>query len=107
VRPCGACGGAYRAGTRALVFTHDGSSARRLICGGCAKRGLLVVALTMPPKVIEKSVRSEAVAQTLRMLRTYAAAARATGGPDPFALGRAEGLDVAIETLTRNADGAP
>jgi hypothetical protein len=97
---CGACGNEYRTGTMALVF-RDGEALRRRVCPRCVRRGVLLVAATAPVKRVEKIVRTEAVEQTLRMLRTYARMAKSAGLD-----AKAEGIEVAIETLTRNASEA-
>ena len=95
---CGACGGEYRVGTMALVFAPGEKPARRRVCPKCAGRGLLVVAKEKAPVVVKKEVRSDAVAQAIRMLTTYAGAARASGLDE-----RAEGIEVGIETLKRSS----
>jgi hypothetical protein len=98
VRTCKACGEKRRVLTRAVVFHVDGTPpGGGLVCQTCARvRGLLVVASAVAPVRVEKVERPEGIERALRMLKTYAAAAKSEGLDD-----RAEGIEVAIEALRR------
>jgi hypothetical protein len=97
---CGACGGDYRVGTLALVFSPGEPPSRKRVCPKCAGKGLLIVAKTAATKIVKKEVRSDAVERVLRMLKTYASAAKSSGLDE-----RAEGLECALETLRRETGG--
>lgn len=92
---CGACGGEYRKGTMAIVFSKNEPPKRKRVCPTCAGKGLLVCAKTTVTTVT-KTVRSDAVESTLRQLTTYAKLANANGQTE-----RAEALESAIQTLRR------
>jgi hypothetical protein len=104
---CKACGQTYRRGTRALVQFPRGSISTT-VCPKCAAKGLLIVARVLPPVKVEKIQRADDVERVIRMLRTYASAARAVAKAEGerneiglVASGRAEGLESALETLRR------
>jgi hypothetical protein len=116
---CKACGSAFRKGVIA-TFVEPGMGPRGAkVCGECAKDGMLVVVRKIGPRVEQKVARPEGYERVLRMLRTYASAARASavtyaaGGSltsgNVFLRGvfsgKGEGLDVAIQTIVREMGG--
>ena len=103
MRTCKACGEKRRVLTRAIVTHVDGTPpGGGLVCQTCARvRGVLVVASIVAPVRVEKVERPEGIDRALRMLSTYAAAAKSEGLDD-----RAEGIEVAMETLLREIGGA-
>lgn len=72
---CKGCGREFRKGTIAFLLTDKGLRGAR-ICQDCASGGVLIVAPKLGPVVQKKVVRSDAVKEVMRMLRSYAAAAR-------------------------------
>ncbi len=86
------------------------------ICGQCAVRGVLLVAPKLAPVTVQKVQRPEVIGRVLRMLNTYAKAARSSAlgevhGSAEFCFydGRAEGIEVAIATIKREmaSQGVP
>ena len=111
---CPGCDRDYRTGVTVTLLDPIKGVERKRVCQRCAAGGLVVVAPRMAP-VVKGVARetSDDVDQAVRMLRTYALAAKASrdefpsdpGTPDAidhahFA-GRLEGLEAAIELLTR------
>jgi len=109
---CKACGRAFRKGALAFVLGIGGLKLSR-VCQRCAGAGALLVAPKGPVVVKKAHVRPDGVDRTLRILRTFAAAARAAAKDNKktdfqgatHALGRAEGFEGAIETIKRECGG--
>ena len=102
---CKACGRSYRKGVRALVHFPSGTVSTT-VCPVCARRGLLLVAQTLPPVEQVRAVRAPDFAKAIRMLTTYSRAAEASARSQPADhvdhhrfMGRCEGFESAIETL--------
>jgi hypothetical protein len=81
MRKCPACGVQFRSGTLAFML-EPGEGKRGLrgvvVCGACAKGGVLLVAPKLAPVKVEKVAKPEGYDRVLRMLRTYARAAKGT-----------------------------
>jgi hypothetical protein len=108
---CKACGSDYRKGTLVFLLTPGGLKGAR-VCQSCASGGVLLVAPKIGPMIQKKTVRSDGVERALRMLNTYAKVAKsgsnAAGTNIPVRdvmLGRAEGIETAIEVLKRECGG--
>ena len=98
MKTCKACGTKARKLHRALVMGPDREVALGLVCGPCEDRGIVIVALRVPvlvKQVLVKRVErsSDDVERALRSLRTLRKACTDDS--------RAEGLDQAIQVLTR------
>jgi hypothetical protein len=83
------------------------------VCGECAKDGMLIVVRKVGPRIEQKVARPDGYDRVLRMLRTYVSAAKSsadreqpeTGGEHEFFKGRAEGIEMAIQTIRREMGG--
>jgi hypothetical protein len=94
-----------------VLTIEDRKPVMRRVCPDCAADAIPILTQTTVTTV-KKEVRSDAVQRCIRMLRTYAAAARAseqaskgTGG-ELIEQGRVQGLEVAIECLKRESGEA-
>jgi hypothetical protein len=103
---CKGCGKEYRKGVRAFLLTADGLVGA-LVCPGCARAGVLLVAVRVAPVVKKVAPRADGVDRAVRQLRVLAKAARATGDAtavgdsSSYFTGRAEGFEGAIEYIKR------
>jgi hypothetical protein len=107
---CPACGAEYRKGSLVWLLTKEGLKRKR-VCGPCVRLGATVVAPVLLPTVKERQpllFPENPLSTARRSLVTYAAAERSafkqclTGGALEQAAhhqSKAEGLEVAIETL--------
>jgi len=103
---CGVCGGAVRAGTMVQLVTGTGELQRKRACGGCAKRGVLLVAparepvltKTLPLDAGERDVR-EVLRRLARHLRGTAKAQKSTADrtDTTTTFEHAEGLEQAAD----------
>jgi hypothetical protein len=87
-----------------------GRLAGAIVCVPCGNGGAVLVPAKLPPVVEHKTRKPEGYESALRMLRTYVRAARLAAEVDAgdnarHFEGRAEGLEVAIETVKRFAGG--
>lgn len=117
MRRCPACGQPFRTGT--LAFMLEPGDGKRgggrglrgvIVCGSCAKGGVLLVAPKLAPVKVEKVSRADGVNRLLRMLRTYLKAAQSAGTgkneADPeYHDGRASGIETAIQAVERELGG--
>src|SRR5579863_6848411 len=110
---CGKTG--FRKGTLVTLFAPGRKPTGAKVCGECAAGGMLVVAQRVPAPVVQKVARPDGYDRVLRMLRTYASAARSTSesykAEDTASdyshfSGKAEGIEIAIETIRREMGGA-
>lgn len=114
---CPGCDRDYRTGITVTLLDPIKGAERKRVCQRCAAGGLVVVAPRIGP-VVKGITRetSDDVVQAVRMLKTYALAAKASRDefePNPHTqdegdalnrahfAGRLEGLEAAIELLTR------
>lgn len=108
---CPACGREFRVGVHAILAN---TKSRKIVCGACAARGVVVVAARVaPPARKAPAVTADArIRSAVRELRKLATAhvSNARVWRDDGALhqadvlvARAEGLESAIELLTREA----
>ena len=76
---CPGCNSDYRTGVTVTLLDPIKGAERKRVCQRCAAGGLVVVAPRMAP-VVKGIARetSDDVAQAVRMLRTYATAAKAS-----------------------------
>lgn len=120
---CKACGKDFRKGVLVSLL-EPGGLQRVRVCQGCAGAGVVIVAPKIAPVVKQEHAAPDGVDRALRTLRTFAAAARASAKVKPPAalkssedaglarediaqmLGRAEGLESAIEAIKRECGGA-
>jgi hypothetical protein len=111
VSTCPGCDREYRTGITVTLLDPITGPERKRVCQRCAAGGMVIVSPRIGP-VVKGIAResSEDVAQAVRMLRTYATAAKASRdecGDDKLNAahfgGRLEGLEVAIELLTRGS----
>jgi hypothetical protein len=93
---CPACGRTFLRGTRALLFGAD-SWRGAIVCGKCAGGGLLVVPIKLAPTEVKRVVASEGVERSLKKLLGY----RKLWALNRELDAKVEGLDVAIDVLTK------
>lgn len=103
---CPGCGKDFRSGVLVTLVGERGGIRSARVCKPCATRGIRVVPARGPdPRGATPKRDLTDVHRVVRMLRTYAAAARSTDSAATDRIesawhgGRAEGLDAAIRCI--------